>query len=72
MSIENLSHKHCRAICDEIGDRLRFHLDRTSSSVPPRFLELLRQLEDKEIIASPSIVPNGRDTTIETALALAD
>ncbi|WP_035654894.1 hypothetical protein [Bradyrhizobium sp. STM 3809] len=72
MGIENLSHKYCRAICDEIGDRLRFYLDRTSSNMPPRLLELLRQLEGSEKVASPSIIPDGQDATIEAELALAE
>jgi hypothetical protein len=51
-----LDHTHCRAICDEIGDRLREVLRRETSEIPPRLLVLvdaLARLED-----GPSIVPS--------------
>ena len=72
MSNESLSHRHCRAICDEMGDRLRSYLDRSSSSMPPRLLELLRQLEDREKIDSPSIIHDGRGATRKEGVVLAE
>jgi len=52
-----LDHIHCRAICDEIGERLREVLRREASEMPPRLLMLLdelAQLDDH----GPSIVPS--------------
>jgi hypothetical protein len=52
-----LDHNHCRAICDEIGERLREVLRREASEMPPRLLMLmdeLAQLDDH----GPSIVPS--------------
>jgi hypothetical protein len=31
---------HCRAICDEIGERLRDIIKREASEVPPRLLSI--------------------------------
>ena len=33
-----LDHIHCRAICDEIGERLRYILGREALEIPPRLL----------------------------------
>jgi hypothetical protein len=52
-----LDHIHCRAICDEIGERLREVLRGEASEMPPRLLMLmdeLAQLDDH----GPSIVPS--------------
>jgi len=46
-----VSEIHTRAICDEIGERLRFTLDRTQASPPPRILALLLQLQLAELKA---------------------
>jgi hypothetical protein len=64
-----LSSKHCRAICDEVGIRLRQHLDRTSTAPPANILAQLRALDFTEGHA-PSIVPSLEDvdasiTTLE-------
>jgi hypothetical protein len=47
---------HCRAICDEIGERLRYLLKREISGIPPHLLILLDKLADLEF--APSIVPS--------------
>jgi hypothetical protein len=47
---------HCRAICDEIGDRLRDILKREVSEIPPRLLALIDKLAELE--QAPSIVPS--------------
>jgi hypothetical protein len=47
---------HCRAICDEIGDRLRDILKREVSEIPQRLLVLLDKLAQLE--HAPSIVPS--------------
>jgi hypothetical protein len=48
---------HCRAICDEIGDRLRFLLDREMSEIPHRLRLLLGRLAELDGEQAPSIVP---------------
>jgi hypothetical protein len=59
-----LDHKHCRAICDEVGDRLRYTLNQETSETPPRLLALIDQLARLENDApvplqlSPSIAPS--------------
>lgn len=51
---------HYRAICDEIGERLRVILDGEASALPPRLQVLLLRLAEqdmagKDSAASPSI-----------------
>lgn len=46
---------HCRAICDEIGERLRVMLDRDASALPPRLQVLLLRLAEQDMAASPPI-----------------
>jgi hypothetical protein len=45
---------HCRAICDEIGERLRQIL-KVEAEIPQRLLTLLEKLDELE--SAPSIVP---------------
>lgn len=45
---------HCRAICDEIGERLRQIL-KVEAEIPQRLRALLDKLDDLEL--APSIVP---------------
>jgi len=63
MTIRNtavaLDHVHCRAICDEIGERLRYPLRQDPSDIPPRFLSLIDKLREMEQM--PSIVPSIDD-----------
>jgi hypothetical protein len=54
---------HCRAICEEIGARLRVILDREMTAVPPRLQALLLRLAAQELSASPSIAPSLDDMT---------
>jgi hypothetical protein len=51
-----LDHVHCRAICDEIGERLRFVLRQKPSDIPPGLVALIDKLAQLEQI--PSIVPS--------------
>jgi hypothetical protein len=51
-----IDHTHCRAICDEIRDRLRDILKREVSEIPPRLLVLIDKLAQLE--HAPSIVPS--------------
>jgi hypothetical protein len=43
------SDDHTRAICDEVGERLRILLDRTQTPTPPKLLALLLQLQLQEL-----------------------
>ena len=46
---------HCRAICDEIGDRLRIMLDREAGALPPALQVLLLRLAAQDLASSLSI-----------------
>ena len=48
---------HSRALCKEIGERLRISLSRESPELPPRMRTQLDQLRKLEA-DSPSIVPS--------------
>lgn len=50
---------HSRAICDEIGERLRCVLNRDVSDTPPRLLMLMDRMARLE--CAPSIVPSIED-----------
>ncbi|KJC56443.1 hypothetical protein UP10_34550 [Bradyrhizobium sp. LTSPM299] len=63
MSTVRISSEHCRAICDEVGERLRLYLDGRSAAPSQRIMALLRELELSELEA-PSIVPSLEDMTI--------
>jgi hypothetical protein len=57
---------HCRAICDEIGERLRIILDRETTALPPRLQVLMLRLAAQDLAGSPSILPSierVKDTT---------
>jgi hypothetical protein len=49
---------HCRAICEEIGERLRKILDREATALPPRLQLLLERLAEQDLVEAPSIVPS--------------
>ncbi len=51
-----LDHAHCRAICDEIGDRLREVLKPEAMEIPERLRALLDRLA--QLDEAPSIVPS--------------
>jgi hypothetical protein len=51
-----LDHAHCRAICDEIGDRLREVLKPEAMEIPDRLRALLDRLA--QLDETPSIVPS--------------
>jgi hypothetical protein len=58
-----LDSSHCRAICDEVGARLRVILDREATPMPPRLQSLLLRLAAQELSESPSIAPSLDDMT---------
>jgi hypothetical protein len=51
---------HCRAITDEIGERLRMAYSQVSPELPPRILRQLDRLRELDREGSPSIVPSIR------------
>jgi hypothetical protein len=55
---------HCRAICDEIGDRLREILRRKTAGPSPRLQYLLERLAESDGDFAPSVVPSIEDMTI--------
>ena len=52
---------HCRAICDEIGERLRAILARQTPEMPARLQMLLERLAEQDRELAPSIVPSMDD-----------
>jgi hypothetical protein len=50
------SEVHTRAICDEVGERLRILLDRSQTPPPPEILALLLRLQLSELKA-PALAP---------------
>jgi len=59
MGVENvqLDSSHCRAICDEIGERLRMILDHEAAPLPPRLQLLMLRLFEQDMAQAPSIAP---------------
>jgi hypothetical protein len=56
---------HCRAICDEIGDRLRILLDKETGGIPRSLALLIDRLAELDgPRQAPSIVP-AMDDMIE-------
>ena len=61
-----------RAICDEIGERLRTVLRRDAGQdLPPRLRDLMEQLAKADDEASPSIVPSLDDMLMPQEAAAA-
>jgi hypothetical protein len=61
-----LDHTHSRAICDEIGERLRTILKPDVSELPPRLLALIEKLVQLEIddvpyVRAPPTAPSLED-----------
>jgi hypothetical protein len=52
---------HCRAICEEIGERLRIILRPETIALPARLQILLDRLADQDRELAPSIVPDIGD-----------
>jgi hypothetical protein len=68
----NLDHAHCRAICDEIGERLGLIMRPVASDIPPRLLYLIGKLAELEstelenlvlprLESMPSIAPSAEE-----------
>lgn len=62
-----LDSSHCRAICDEIGERLRMILDREAAPLPPRLQMLMQRLAEQDPVQAPSLVPAIDDMVWEPA-----
>jgi hypothetical protein len=61
---------HCRAICDEIGDRLRILLDKEAGEIPQRLRMLIDRLAELDgVRQAPSIVPAMDDMIVWTDAA---
>jgi hypothetical protein len=56
-----IDHEHCRAICDEIGERLRLIFKPEAAELPERLSRLLQRLAEMEHEPAPSIVPSMGD-----------
>jgi hypothetical protein len=54
-SIIQIDSSHCRAICDEIGERLRMVLDREATALPARLQVLMLRLAAQDLAGSPAI-----------------
>jgi hypothetical protein len=61
--------EHCRAICDEIGDRLRDLLKMNASELPSKLSRLLARLEEQDRQA-PSLVPSLEDMSWQGATGI--
>jgi hypothetical protein len=59
--------QHCRAICDEIGERLQTILRPDAANLPPRLQVLIDRLADQDRELAPSIVPDLDDMTWQPA-----
>lgn len=60
-SLSPLDSSHCRAICEEVGERLRILLDREPGEIPSRLQRLLDRLGELDRVQAPSIVPALED-----------
>jgi hypothetical protein len=56
-----IDHIHSRAICDEIGERLRETLRPEAPELPPRLQFLVDRLAELDGRSAPSIVPSFDD-----------
>lgn len=61
--------EHCRAICDEIGERLRHQLRGEATEIPPRLRLLIDRLAELDAEQAPSIVPDMNDPVLSAAAA---
>jgi hypothetical protein len=57
-----IASEHARAICEEIGARLRYALRDDYADLPPRLRELMRRLAELDCEA-PSLVPTIEEMT---------
>jgi hypothetical protein len=70
-----IDYAHSRAICDEIGERLGYLLNRQVSDVPPKLLLLVSKLDDLDrlpFLLAPSIVPSIDEAPMMEAKAASE
>ena len=60
-SILKIDHEHCRAICEEIGERLQIMLRPETRELPERLRLLLNRFAEMERDPAPSIAPSMED-----------
>ena len=65
-----IDEEHSRAICAEIGDRLRIALG-ASPPMPPDLARLVARLDEPEHHDSPSIVPSVENISLTLRSPLA-
>jgi hypothetical protein len=65
-----LDHNHCRAICDEIGERLREAMALKSVKTPPQLQRLIDRLDELDNVWAPGIVSSIEDAQESTILAV--
>lgn len=58
-----INSEHCRAICEEIGDRLRCSLAAKPLELPLHLSSLLDKLFEQEYACAPSIAPTISEMT---------
>ena len=58
---------HARAICHEVGERLRVLLDRTQTPTPPKLLALLLRLQLNELNSVYSVSAEERPKCVTAA-----
>ena len=61
--------EHCRAICEEVGERLRIHLRNEIGEMPPRLQLLIDRLAELDGVQAPSIMPAMDDMIRQSAAA---
>jgi hypothetical protein len=61
--------EHCRAICEEIGERLRVQLRNETGEMPPLLRLLIDRLAELDREQAPSIVPAMDDMILQSAAA---
>jgi hypothetical protein len=55
---------HCAALCEELGYRLRQHLEKGLSEIPLQLKLLLDRLRQQDGEEAPSIVPSFEDMNL--------
>jgi hypothetical protein len=68
--ILRLDHNHCRAISDEVGERLREAMALKSVKTPPQLQRLIDRLDELDNVWAPGIVSSIEDAQESTILAV--
>jgi len=65
-----LDHNHCRAICDEIGERLREAMALKSVKTPPQLQRLIDRLDELDNVRALGVAPSIEDAQESMFLAV--